>query len=97
MFGLGAGDEDFPDFDFFVFIDVDVDEYAVVTGYVFALHYIDFAVFKSFFFEVLFNIMFGAVDNVGVDLHTGLQSDNFFAVLAFRLFYTAILDTRYAR
>lgn len=92
LFVVESCDVNAVDFDFLVFVDVDVHDDFVVSGDVFALHDFNFAVVKSFVFKVFFDVVFRAVDDVCVDLASGLESNHFFAVFSFAFFDAFVVD-----
>ena len=93
MFLFNAIDKDFLHLYLSVLIDVNVNKHAVIARHIFALHNVYLAILKALFLEVLFDVMFCAVHHVGRNLVTWLETNNLFAVLAFRLFHTIIVNT----
>ena len=82
---------------FLVFVDYDVQEYAIFTGNVFSLDDIHRCVLEAFFFEVALYNRLGAIHDIRRDVATGLQAEACFDVLTLRFLDAGIIDAGNAR
>ena len=92
--GFVSNDGNLVYFNFFLLVDIYINNHLVIVCYIVFLRNDDFCILKTFIIEVTFNQSFGTIHEVRGDLAAFDKAESCFKVLSFRLFHTVITNLR---